>query len=119
MPDAAEQVGISLSDYMALGEDAWAEVIDGEVIRRDMSAVSFRHTVVIDNVLDVLKAHVRKHDAGVVFGDGLTFALSVVGETVRSARIPDVCFIRREKLLADFDYDKPNPTPAPPTLPSR
>ncbi|MEL6151285.1 MAG: Uma2 family endonuclease [Chloroflexota bacterium] len=108
MPDAIEQ-GVTLHDYMALGEDTWAEVVNGEIVVTDMSAASFTHSLVIDNILDLLKTHARKHNLGVVLGDGLTYTLSLVGETIRSARIPDVSFIRRENLNTDFDFDRPYP----------
>lgn len=109
MPQQPQPTGVTLEEYMAVDEDAWAEVINGEIITQDMTAASYTHKVVIDNLYNILKAHAREHKLGYVYSDGLTFTLLMVGDTIRSARIPDVCFIRRQNFIADFDHDKPYP----------
>lgn len=97
------KIPISLEHLSQMGEDKWIEVANGEIVETDMSAASYLHAIIIDNVYGHLRKYVKSNQLGRVFGDGLTYVLNVDDEGVQHARIPDCSFIRREREKVDFD----------------
>lgn len=107
MTDAPAKTVITIDDLLRLGaEDQWVEIVDGEVI--PMSPTGFQHNFVTKRTFRVLDDFVEARDLGYIGGDGLIFVLHVDEEGVRHTRIPDVFFIRKERL-PDFDFTKPFP----------
>jgi Uma2 family endonuclease len=96
--------GVSLEEFKQLPADERFEVVNGELVEKQMTA-SFQHINVISNVYDTLRPFAKVNGLGQVYGDGLSYQLSLVADTIRASRIPDVSFIRRERIPAQFDYD--------------
>lgn|SRR5574341_155028 len=103
---------MTVDELMAQGSDARVEVVEGEVI--PLAAAGVLHHIVEMNVLRVVDDYASKLKSGLVFTDGLLFVLSAEGEGVREARVPDVAFVRKEAIPAEWDIEKP--FPGPPTL---
>lgn len=95
---------ISLDDLLEAGN--WVEVIDGEPVEITATA-GFIHNEIITNLYDGLKPFVKAHTLGSVRVDGLTYILHVDEHGVQTARIPDVSFISRAKILTGFDKSRP------------
>lgn len=103
-------------DLMQLGPDVWAEVVDGRLIitwpeggKREMGPVGFLHGLIAGNVYDVLKPFVLKHKLGYVQADGVIYVLATDDQGIRSALVPDVSFVRKERLLPNYDLSRPFP----------
>lgn len=99
-------------ELMALGSDARIEVIDGEIVQ--MSPVGGRHHFIGGNIYRVLDRHVMERDLGHVFMDGLLFLLRKEGRGIKGAQVPDVAFVRKTDIPANWNIDKP--FPGAPTL---
>jgi Uma2 family endonuclease len=104
---------ITAMDLMGLGSNVWAEVVNGELIIQDrtamMGAAGFLHVTVIDNIYDLLKPFVKAGQLGYVLTDGLTYILSGKNEQIELARLPDLSFIRKARIPTDFDPRLPFP----------
>ena len=83
------------------------EVIAGKVV--PMSPVGGLHQIVSGNVYDVLRPFAVRHKLGWVVSDGLLFLLAHDNVGVRGARVPDVAYIRRERIPKGWDLQKPFP----------
>ncbi len=105
--DAPQLRIITEADLLAMGEDANIEIIDGEVI--ETSPVGMKHHIVAGNLAFLLETYVRKHKNGLVFMDGLTCILDTEQGTIKGSQVPDVCFIRKRRIPADFDLRRPFP----------
>jgi Uma2 family endonuclease len=90
--------GVALADLMATPEDRRVEVVRGQLREVDMSAAYLIHGMIGQNLIDIVRPFARQQKLGLVVGDGVTFVLSMVAETVTESRIPDAAFIRRERL---------------------
>ncbi len=95
-----EQVktGVTLEELERFGPDRRIEIVRGEVREIDMSAAYLIHAVINENLKDILRPFAKQHKLGLVIGDNATFVLSMVADTVRESRLPDIAFIRRERL---------------------
>lgn len=107
---------VTEDDLMRLGPDVLAEVMQGELIISGskegitMAPVGFLHGLIAGNVYDVLKAFVREHKLGYVQGDGVLYILETDDSGgVRTALVPDVSFVRKERIPSDFDLTRPFP----------
>jgi Uma2 family endonuclease len=69
------------------------ELIDGEI--HEMVPAGWEHSVIAANVASELNVFVRKNKLGAVGTADPTFRLSADPDTVR---VPDVAFVRRERL---------------------
>jgi Uma2 family endonuclease len=98
------QTGVTLEALQALGEDRWAEVVNGEIREVAMTA-GFNHVTIIDNLYDILKPFAKQNHLGMVRTDGLNYLLSMFRSTIRTSRIPDLSFVKRENIPATFDLD--------------
>jgi Uma2 family endonuclease len=96
---------ITEAELMALDEDARVEVIDGTII--EMSPNGILHLFVGGNIYDVLKPFVTNNGLGYVFSDGLLCILDSTQRGIKGAQVPDVCFIRKGRIPADFDLSRP------------
>jgi Uma2 family endonuclease len=102
-----EARAVPLDDLLKRG-DEWVEVVDGEIVEIKIM-LGYEHSIIIDNLLDILKPFARQHKLGRVFGDGLTYLLHITEAGVRTARIADLSFIRHDKERRDFDLKLPYP----------
>jgi Uma2 family endonuclease len=98
---------ITVDDLMALGSDVRVEVIEGEIV--EMSPVGGTHQFIAGNVFRLLDAFVRQHQLGYVMPDGLLYLLDVDTKHLRGALVPDVSFIRKSSIPADWNMDLPFP----------
>jgi len=106
MPHAPASAAITDSSLLRLSASAFVEVVNGEIVT--MSPTGFLHNIVTGNVYDILRTHVKQHRLGYVAGDGLIYVLRRDADSIRTARVPDVSFVRRNSIPA-FDFDKPFP----------
>ena len=103
---------LTIDDLMRLGSDARVEVQNGELI--EMTPVGGLHSLIAKNILQRLDTHVQAQRSGIVFTDGFLYVLSITEEGVRKARVPDVSFVRKADIPADWDIEQP--FPGAPTL---
>lgn len=89
--------------YENVRDDEKAEFVNGEVIYH--SPARDKHTVVIYNMIDILRRYARKSKAGVVRGEKSLVRL------LRNDFEPDICFFRKE--IADTFNDDTMFYPAP------
>lgn len=62
----------TIENLIELDEDAWIEVVNGELVETDMSAAGYMHTLVIENPYNMLRPFVYGNKLGRVHIDGLT-----------------------------------------------
>jgi Uma2 family endonuclease len=110
--DAVQLKLITEGELMALGSDARVEVVNGELV--EMVPVGGLHHLVGGNIHDLFKTPVTKIKLGLVFFDGLIYLLHKEEGGIKGARVPDVSFIRKADIPADWDIEKP--FPGAPTL---
>lgn len=108
MVDKVQNI-ITLEDVMRFNDEEWIEIVDGELVKTDMSAAGFLQVIVVDNLFRILDGSVRANKLGRVQTDGLTFILHVNEKGVRNTRIADFSFIRRGRIPKNFDWSKPFP----------
>lgn len=104
---SAEHLAITLEDFLAMGEDARVEIMDGVYVEKPM--VGGLHHIIVMNYLYALETYVRIHPIGTVFPDGMTFLIHSDKRRLRDSFEPDVSFIRNEHIPADWDIKKPFP----------
>lgn len=102
-----EQVGMTLEDLLALGEDARVEIIDGELVKKPMTGGE--HHIVGGNIYRIVDGHVYVRRIGVVFMDGMTFLMHATGPTLKDSFEPDVSFIFNANVPQGWDIKKPHP----------
>ena len=103
---------ITEAELMAIGSDAWVEVTNGEVVT--MTAVGVLHHIIAGNVYRLLDEHVRTNRLGLLFMDGLIYILATEGTGLRTARVPDVSFVKKESIPENWELERP--FPGAPTL---
>jgi hypothetical protein len=100
------RAGISEADLMR-PEYEWFEVVNGEWVAIDTDMMGFLHTVVIHNLYDIPKPFVKTNDLGYVHGDGLKYILAIDEAGIETSRMPDLAFLRKGRIPADFDIQRP------------
>lgn len=106
----AEQVqqGISEEELLRqLAIDKRVEVVDGKFVESDPMTAGFLHLHIIGNISDLFKPFAKKNKLGYFGSDGLTFYLHVTSAGIRTSRIPDSFFIKKENLPDKWDMSKP------------
>jgi len=98
---------VTLDDLMALGSDANVEVVNGEIVY--MSPVGGLHHIITGNIYRTLDGHVVPNRLGIVFMDGLLYLLKENQQGLRGARVPDVSFVRKERIPKDWNMERPFP----------
>jgi Uma2 family endonuclease len=106
MTDIIRQA-IHIDDLLALDEDRRFEVVDGILTESSMPAAGFLHVIIIDNLYDILKPHIKQHKLGHFHTDGITFILHQTDDGIQTARIPDLCYISHDRIPSDSDWSKP------------
>jgi Uma2 family endonuclease len=112
---------ITEHDLLALGADVWAEVLNGKLIvswpkpptegeLNTMAPVGFLHGIIAGNVYDALKLFAKTHKLGYVQGDGVIYILEQDdAQGIRTALVPDVFFVHKDRIPPDFDLARPFP----------
>lgn len=95
---------VTVEDLM---DDQWVEVTDGELVEVDTNTMGVEHTLVITNLYDILSPLVRTNKFGYVHGDGLKYVLWVDENGVETSCIPDLAYVRRGRIPANFDRTRP------------
>jgi Uma2 family endonuclease len=85
---------VTADELLSLPDDGIRrELVEGEI--REMAPAGLEHSVVAANFATELNVYVRKHKLGVVGTADPTFRLVGEPDTVR---VPDVAFVRRERI---------------------
>lgn len=85
---------MTADELLAMPDDGIRrELVEGEI--REMAPAGFEHSVIAANFATELNVHVRKHKLGFVGTADPTFRLVGEPDTVR---VPDVAFVRRERI---------------------
>ncbi len=108
------KTGVSEAELMR-PENEWAEVIDGQLVETDTDMMGLLHTIVIDNLILVLKPFAKKHKLGLVHTDGVKYVLHVDENGIQIAFKPDLGFLRTGRIPPDFDLYR-SPFPGAPNL---
>ncbi|MBI1257093.1 MAG: hypothetical protein GC204_06455 [Chloroflexi bacterium] len=101
-----ERAAVTLDDMMKLG-DARVEVINGVVV--EMAPVGGLHHLFGGNLYRPLDAYVNERELGAIFMDGLLYLMNENSRHLRGSFAPDVSFIRRENIPADWNLSLPFP----------
>jgi Uma2 family endonuclease len=106
--------GVSEEEFMR-PENEWYEVINGELVEIDTGMMGLLHTIIIDNLVLVLKPFVIEKKLGLVHGDGVKYILFEDENGVQIAYKPDFAFLRKGRIPQGFDLYR-LPFPGAPNL---
>jgi Uma2 family endonuclease len=91
---------ITEEEYLALGSDVNAEIIDGELVI--MSPNEAQHGQHGSTILTLLKTFVTARKLGRVFADGTAYILRENPDhSLRDSKVPDVSYVSFTRLAAD------------------
>ena len=92
----ADAAGVPIADYLALGSDQAAEVIDGELIM--MSPQKVENTDIAHELVFSIEAFIHGKKLGRVYTEA-TYALDINERKgrVRGSLVPDVSFLSQKK----------------------
>ena len=96
---------ITLDDL--LQRDDSVEIIGGEWVK--MAAAGGSHQLIALNILRALDDYVTEREWGVVFQDGMTYLMNSLTTDLADSFVPDVSFIHKDNIPAQWDIDKPFP----------
>ncbi|NDJ59748.1 MAG: Uma2 family endonuclease [Chloroflexi bacterium] len=101
--------GISEDDLLHLAaEDQWVEVVNGELVA--MSPTGYHNAELVFHVAKLLDRYVFERGLGFVLPEGLVYILEQAPDgSILKSRVPNVSFIRRNRIPIDFDRDMPFP----------
>lgn len=99
----AVQMPMTLEEYMALGPDVKAEIIEGELIV--MSPTGPQHGEICGRLVIFVGNYVLQHRLGVVYTEQTAY-VEKGAQGLKGALAPDVSFVRREKLDPKRDPDR-------------
>ncbi|MBN1284784.1 MAG: Uma2 family endonuclease [Anaerolineae bacterium] len=99
-----EAAPLTLDEYLALGEDVKAEIIEGELVA--MSPTGPYHGEINVNIIRFLLPYVLKHRAGKLYTEQTAF-VEPGAEGLKGALVPDVAFVCRAKLDPARDPNRP------------
>jgi Uma2 family endonuclease len=102
----AAKTDLTIDDLLALGFDARMEIVNGEIV--DMSPVGGLHQFVGANIFDSIDSFAHRHKFGIVLFHGLLYVLDQ-DRRLRNAFVPDVSFLRKGSIPADWDIVRPYP----------
>jgi Uma2 family endonuclease len=96
--------GVSQEELARLdAQDLWVEVEDG-VIHAGENNVPPVHVIIIRTLFRLLDPYVTANQMGEVFMDGIRYILASNEQGVQRAYIPDLSFLRRGLIPAEFDW---------------
>jgi Uma2 family endonuclease len=96
MAVASQVKPITVEILTSLGEDAIVEVVGGELI--EMTPAGARHGRITVNLVYALESAARAGNLGHVFSDQTAYVLRGTPDDIQTMRLPDVSFIRAERL---------------------
>jgi Uma2 family endonuclease len=102
-------------DELMRPENEWAEVVNGVLVEIETDMMGLLHTIVIDNLLLILKPFAKQHKLGLVHSDGVKYILHVDENGIQAAVKPDFAFLRSGRIPSDFDLYR-LPFPGAPNL---
>jgi Uma2 family endonuclease len=103
------RTGVSEAEWMRPEYEDY-EVINGELVEIDTDMMGLLHTIVVDNMVLILKPFVIQNKLGLVHGDGVKYVLFADENGIQAAYKPDFAFIRKGRIPEGFDlYRKPFP----------
>ncbi len=108
------RTGVSIAEWMR-PENERTEVVNGVLIEVDTDMMGLLHTIIIDNLILILKPFAKKHKLGLVHTDGVKYILFVDENGIQTAFKPDMGFLRVGRIPADFDLYR-DPFPGAPNL---
>jgi Uma2 family endonuclease len=86
------------------GDSVWIEVEDGELVEVERT-MTFMHVFAIQNLFFILQSYLLTNKLGIVFMDGGRFRLEGTAEGIRRAYVPDLSYVRAERIPPDFDWN--------------
>jgi Uma2 family endonuclease len=96
---------VTLADIHRMENDECIiEVDEGDIIIEERR-MTVLHLLLIRLLYDLLKPYATEHKLGEVFMDGMRFRLMGTADGVVLARVPDLSFVRSERIPADLDLD--------------
>ena len=78
-------------------EDAWLELVDGEVV--EMPTAGGIHVAIMLHIFDMLRPFIREHNLGRIYPDSFGYLLLRDPDVLR---IPDISFITFDRLPEDW-----------------
>ena len=92
--------GITEEEYLALGSDVNAEVINGELVI--MSPNEAQHGQYSGTIYSFVRAFVTSRKLGWAFNDGTTYILRENPDhSLKDSKVPDVSYVSYDRLPAD------------------
>lgn len=88
-------------DDLRREENHWREVVDGEWV--DAVSPTYSHAWIARNIFRLLDAYVIAHQLGEVMPDGVHYNLDLSSPGLENSRLPDVSFVRKDRVPQDFD----------------
>ncbi|MCE7946284.1 MAG: Uma2 family endonuclease [Chloroflexi bacterium CFX4] len=111
-PISAAQEAVAPEPLLeGIDPDQRVEIINGALV--EMSPVGFLHHIIAGNIFTLLNEFVRANRLGYVMMDGLLYLMHKTSG-LRGALVPDVSYISKASLPAEWDQHKP--FPGAPTL---
>lgn len=83
------------------------EVVKGAWVEANTAMMGFLHTTIIDNLVLLVKPFVVERHLGMFHGDGVKYILHTDEHGIQTAYKPDCAFLRKGRLPADFDFNRP------------
>ncbi|MDQ7027387.1 MAG: Uma2 family endonuclease [Anaerolineae bacterium] len=102
-----EKQAYTLDDLLAMGEDAYVEIIDWELV--EMTAAGGVHQIISGNIFRILDRYVNEKDIGIVMPDQMTYLMNSVTKGLKDSFVPDVSYINRENVPKGWVIEKPHP----------
>ncbi len=96
LPKAKSAKGITEEEYLSLGEDVSAEIIEGEII--EMAPTKWQHGIIGKRLGTYLDLFVETRRLGIVNQDSVAFKLEEDTEGIKGARVPDLAFSSWERI---------------------
>lgn len=103
--EAQDILTVDEDEFMRYDEEMPVEIIDGEIV--EMSPVGVKHHLIGGKFFRAFDTYNVEHHLGYVFMDGLICVLDARVSDIRGAQIPDVCFIRKERISLTHDLSRP------------
>ncbi len=89
--------GMSLDDFLKRADTQRFEIINGDII--EMAPVKFGHSETGKFIYDKIRDYLKENPTGDVYAE-TTFVLEDTEDWVKGSRVPDVMFIKQERLQA-------------------
>lgn len=95
---------VSFEQFLKAINNDWTEVVNGEMCGVNVYDNRFQHAVVVSKLYSTLHQHIQEQGTGHVFPMGLTFVLDSDQNGIRTARIPDLSYLR--VMPGDIEFEE-------------